>query len=97
MYLGFTLALEVDLENHQLMVVDPYQGNQIFLQSLIKLGREWVIVAKVWETLVDCSDILDVVEFDLLKILLLIDLSCIRNGLIEFLIRFGGSQLFPVI
>ncbi len=72
------------------MIVNSYQGDKILLERLVKMGRKWVIIAKIWETLVDCSDILDVVEFDLLQILLLVYFSCISDALIEFLVRLAG-------
>jgi hypothetical protein len=54
------------------------------------------MMTKIWELFVDCSDILDIIEFDLFQIFFLVDLSMVDDVLIELAIGLRRGQFFPM-
>jgi hypothetical protein len=64
------------------MVVLSDETDQVLLQILIKPRRYWVVMAQIWKSLVNGSNILDVVHFYLLQVLFLINFNIIHNELI---------------
>ena len=54
------------------------------------------MMAEIREFFVDCPDVFDVIEFDLLKILFFIKLNLVDYFLVQLPIGLGGGHFFPV-
>lgn len=63
---------------------------------MIKFVRQSVVVAQIRELFIDCSNILDIIEFYLFEVFFFVKLIMISYLLVELFIRLGRSHFFPM-